>query len=139
MSGHIPAQLVRQVRERAGDVCEYCRVPQASQEATFHVDHILPRIVGGATSADNLALACVSCSLRKSARVTAPDPADGREVPLYHPRKDEWGQHFSMAVDFRFEGRSPTGRATIKALGMNRPAIVAIRRELRLLGRFDPQ
>ena len=50
MSGHIPAQLVRQVRERAGDVCEYCRVPQASQEATFHVDHILPSIMGGATS-----------------------------------------------------------------------------------------
>jgi hypothetical protein len=56
----------------------------------------------------------------------------------YHPRKDEWGQHVSMAVDFRFEGRSPTGRATIKTLGMNRPAIVAIRRELHVLGRFDP-
>ena len=138
MSGHIPAQLVRQVRERAGEACEYCRVPQVSQEATFHVDHILPRILGGATSADNLALACVSCSLRKSAQVTALDPTDGREVRLYHPRKDEWGQHFSMAVDFRFEGRSPTGRATIEALGMNRLAIVAIRRELHLLGRFDP-
>ena len=68
MSGYIPAHLVRQVRERAGDACEYCRVPQASQEATFHVDHIVPRLLGGATTADNLALACVSCSLRKSAR-----------------------------------------------------------------------
>ncbi|MBM4093322.1 MAG: HNH endonuclease [Planctomycetes bacterium] len=137
MSGHIPAHLVRQVRERAGDACEYCRVPQASQEATFHVNHIVPRLLGGTTTADNLALACVSCSLRKSARVTAQDPADGKDVPLYHPRKDEWRRHFAMSADYRIEGRSPVGRATIEALGMNRPAIVAIRRELHLLGRLD--
>lgn len=137
MSGYIPAQLVKEVRQRAGDACEYCRIPQGSQEATFHVDHILPRVHGGATIVDNLALACVSCSLRKSARVTARDPLDGQEVPLYHPRQDEWGQHFTVSSDFRFEGRSPTGRATIEALRMNRPSVVAIRRELHLLGRFD--
>jgi hypothetical protein len=42
-----------------------------------------------------------------------------------------------MTADYRIEGRSPVGRATIVALGMNRPAIVAIRRELHLLGRLD--
>lgn len=77
MSGYIPAPLVKEVRERAGNTCEYCRIAQDSQEATFHVDHIIPRVHGGTTSIDNLALACVSCSLRKSARVTAPDPLDG--------------------------------------------------------------
>jgi hypothetical protein len=41
-------------------------------------------------------------------------------------------------LTFDSRDAAPAGRATIKALGMNRPAIVAIRRELHLLGRFDP-
>ena len=49
MSPQIPVRLIRQVRQRAGDVCEYCCLPQASQEATFHVDHVLPRSQQGPT------------------------------------------------------------------------------------------
>lgn len=29
------------VRQRAGNRCEYCRLPQAAVDATFHVDHII--------------------------------------------------------------------------------------------------
>jgi len=58
--GQVPISLQRRVRLRAGDRCEYCRIAQASQEATFHVDHVVPRVAGGATSLENLALACVS-------------------------------------------------------------------------------
>lgn len=136
MSGHIPAALVREVRERAGDTCEYCRLPQDSQEATFHVDHIWPRIAGGPTEASNLSLACVSCSLHKAARLVAEDPQTGGRVHLFHPRRDTWHEHFQLTAEFRIEGQSPTGRATITALKMNRPAIIAIRRELHQLGRF---
>jgi 5-methylcytosine-specific restriction endonuclease McrA len=42
-SDHIPVALQRLVRERAGRLCEYCRLPQVHQEATFHIDHIVPR------------------------------------------------------------------------------------------------
>jgi hypothetical protein len=42
----IPISLQRRVRLRAGDRCEYCRLTQAGQEATFHVDHVVPRIAG---------------------------------------------------------------------------------------------
>ena len=42
MSPYIGADLARLVRKRAGNVCEYCCLPQSSQEATFHVDHIQP-------------------------------------------------------------------------------------------------
>ncbi len=136
MSGYIPDSLVKQIRQRAGEACEYCRLPQESQEATFHVDHVLPRVQGGPTTLDNLALACVSCSLRKAARVTAVDPVDGQEVSLFHPREDKWNQHFVLTAEFHLEGRTATGRATVTALQMNRPAIVSIRRELHLLGRF---
>jgi len=71
---HIPARMRRLVIRRAADRCEYCGLSQAGQEATFHIDHIVPVVGGGATVAANLALACVSCSLRKGARRTAPDP-----------------------------------------------------------------
>jgi 5-methylcytosine-specific restriction endonuclease McrA len=66
MSGeHVPAVLQRRVRERAAMRCEYCGIAQEHQEATFHIDHVVPRRAGGETILDNLALACVSCSLRK--------------------------------------------------------------------------
>jgi 5-methylcytosine-specific restriction endonuclease McrA len=61
----IPAWLRRQVVFRAGGRCEYCGLAQEGQEATFHVDHIVPRAAGGPKKADNLARACVSCLLRR--------------------------------------------------------------------------
>lgn len=136
MRGQTPPALVREVRERAADHCEYCRLPQDSQEATFHVDHIQPRSAGGPTSSSNLSLACVSCSLHKAARRFAEDPETGKQVHLFHPRCDIWREHFRVTSDFRIEGPTPAGRATVTALKMNRPAIVAIRSELYRLGRF---
>lgn len=92
--GQVPISLQRRVRLRAGERCEYCRIGQASQEATFHVDHVVPRVVGGATSFENLALACVSCSLRKGARTTAIEPTTGDTAALFHPRVHVWTDHF---------------------------------------------
>src|SRR5436305_1224937 len=90
----VPARLRRLVTTRAQGRCEYCGLAQAGQEATFHIDHIMPESKGGRTIAGNLALACVSCSLRKEARVVAPDPQTGRTVPLFHPRRQAWRTHF---------------------------------------------
>ncbi len=39
----VPASPRRRVVSRAGGRCEYCRLAQIGQEATFHVDHITPR------------------------------------------------------------------------------------------------
>jgi len=82
----IPVRLRRLVTNRAGDRCEYCGLSQEGQEAVFHIDHIVPRVAGGRTDADNLALACVSCSLHKEVRRSAGDPLTHRVVPLFHPR-----------------------------------------------------
>jgi hypothetical protein len=54
---------------------------QAGQEAIFHIDHVVPRAAGGATTEDNLALACVSCSLHKGAKETGVDPDSGDSTP----------------------------------------------------------
>lgn len=82
---HIPARLRRLVLSRSDERCEYCHLSQAGQEATFHIDHITPVASGGQTVAGNLALACVSCSLRKGARASAIDPHTKREAPLFNP------------------------------------------------------
>jgi 5-methylcytosine-specific restriction endonuclease McrA len=68
VSGSIPAELRALVSERADGRCEYCGLAQAGQEATFHIEHVVPRSAGGPTDEANLALACVGCSLRKGAR-----------------------------------------------------------------------
>lgn len=136
MSSRIPPRLTRDVRERAGNVCEYCRLPQDSQEATFHIDHVVPRSRDGATLLENLALACVTCSLRKAARQRARDPLSGKMVSLFNPRTDDWDDHFMFTKRFRVSGRNAIGRATIEALAMNRDAVIAIRAELSQLRRY---
>jgi len=131
---YIPAELRRLVIQRAAGRCEYCGLSQEGQEATFHIDHVIPVAVGGQTVAENLALACVSCSLRKAARQTAIDPQSGKEVALYNPRRDTWREHFRWE-DVHLVGLTATGRATIEALDMNRVLILAIREEEAALGR----
>lgn len=138
MSEGIPAALRRSVVERAAGRCEYCGLSQEGQEATFHVDHVVPQDAGGHTNLENLALACVSCSLRKGARHRVRDPESGDEVPLFNPRRQSWDEHFRWE-EVLLAGLTTTGRATISALQMNRPLILAIRSEEATLGRHPPR
>ena len=136
MSLHVSAALARLVRRRPRDRCEYCLLPQSGQEASFHIDHVRPGSEGGVSEADNLALACVTCSLKKGARRLAVDPQTGALTTLFNPRQDRWTEHFRWMAGMRLAGRTVVGRATIKALGMNRPPILMIRRALAHMGRF---
>ena len=131
---NVPLPLKRAVFQRAGGRCEYCGLSQAGQEAQFHVDHIHPLADGGATTFENLALACVSCSLRKGARRKAPDPLTGNVARIFHPRNQIWSDHFQWK-GCRVMGRTPTGRATVDGLKMNRLLAQAIRAEESLMGR----
>src|SRR5262249_52747684 len=133
----VPAALADEVRLRARGRCEYCRLSQLGQEAIFHIDHIVPRADAGPTVSENLALACVSCSLRKGARRMAPDPESGIAQPLYHPRQQRWADHFRWNGE-RVIPLTPTGRATADALALNRPIILAIRQEEIARGRHPP-
>ena len=135
---YIPASLRELVVERAANQCEYCGLSQAGQVATFHIDHIIPIVAGGETAASNLALACVSCSLHKAARLAAQDPETGDDVPIYNPRSQGWYDHFAWQ-DVRVVGMTPTGRATVAALDLNRAIILEIRAEEIVFGRHPPQ
>ena len=133
----IPAQLRRQTIQRARNRCEYCGLSQISQEAIFHIDHVVPVAAGGKTILTNLALACVSCSLRKGARLTVTDPETGLEKALFNPRRDSWRLHFRWNGTHLL-GISPAGRATVAALKLNRPLVQAIRAEEALRGWHPP-
>jgi HNH endonuclease len=133
----IPASLRRFVVQRAENRCEYCGISQIGQVATFHLDHIIPIVAGGETSSKNLALACVSCSLRKGAKQTLKDLETGEVVSVFNPRQLAWKEHF-VWNDVQIFGLTATGRATIKALDLNRATILAIREEEKLLGRHPP-
>jgi hypothetical protein len=103
------------------------------------VEHILARARGGTTTLDNLALACQGCNNHKYDKVEAPDPITGRSAPLFHPRRDRWVEHFTWSDDFSLVlGLSPTGRATVEALYLNRDGVTALRRLLYKHGEHPP-
>ena len=85
---------------------------QSLQGATFHIEHIIPLSAGGKTVLENLAIACPSCNLHKSDRTKADDPETGQSVELFHPRRQQWVEHFRIDV-FSIIGTTSTGRATL--------------------------
>jgi hypothetical protein len=114
-------RLYPQVAERANHVCEYCQAPEEFFNQEFEVDHIVARANNGCDHFHNLALACRSCNLRKGDHRDARDPETSNMVSLFHPRDDDWDQHFVLDLGtFLIEGLTPTGRATIVQLGLNR-------------------
>ena len=107
------------VRERAGDRCEYCLLPQDdSPLAALHVEHIIPKIHGGTDELDNLALACIDCNLHKGPNLTGIDPQTRRVTELFHPRRHRWADHFRRDGPY-LVGKTATGRTTIRVLNMN--------------------
>lgn len=135
---YIPNRLRNLVIERAQNCCEYCGLSQLGQVATHHIDHIIPVRADGETSENNLALACVSCSLRKAAKQLVTDPASGEAVPIFNPRRQVWTDHFRWN-DVHLIGLTAVGRATVAALDMNRPILLAIRTEETFFDRHPPK
>jgi hypothetical protein len=121
------------VRQRAGDRCEYCHLPQEFSDLHFHIEHIKPRQHGGTEAPENLALACPECNFAKGPYLAALDPEPGTMVRLFHPRRDKWGRHF-RAEGAHIVGKTPVGRATIALLKMNHAERLRIRALLLHLG-----
>ena len=78
--------LREQVRRRAGNRCEYCRIRQEHEGShPFHVEHINPRKHGGSDDVENLAFACHHCNLSKGTNLTGRDPDTNEIVRLFDP------------------------------------------------------
>jgi hypothetical protein len=135
----ITAQQKRAVVERARGCCEYCRSQARFATQSFSVEHITPRSRSGETNLDNLALACEGCNSHKHAKIEAYDPITGEIVALYHPRQQRWYRHFRWNDDFTLiVGITPTGRATVEALQLNREGLINLRQVLYEAGEHPP-
>jgi 5-methylcytosine-specific restriction endonuclease McrA len=71
----LPRQMVklnrRNLYARDGSRCQYCGKHFPTRELT--IDHVVPRVQGGAHSWENLVCACIRCNARKGGRT--PDQA----------------------------------------------------------------
>ncbi len=140
MSGsRVSDDLKRRVVGRARSICEYCRSPQRYSVAPFSVEHIHPRAKGGHDGLENLAFACLGCNGHKHAKTEASDPLTGKSELLFHPRRQKWRDQFAWSEDYTLViGQTPTGRATVEALQLNREGNVNLRRLLYAAGVHPP-
>lgn len=136
-------RISRQVRDRVATEslyrCGYCRTPQSIAGYRLTIDHIIPEARGGTSVEENLWLACAACNQFKGVQTQARDPRTLRQVRLFNPRQQQWETHFlwdrGTASDppgtwdrgTVISGLTACGRATVVALQMNRPEIVAAR------------
>ena len=67
------------------------------------------------------------------------DPLTGESVLLFNPRTDRWSDHFVWSTDTtRIEGSTTVGRATVIALRLNHPIVVAARERWARVGWHPP-
>jgi hypothetical protein len=116
----IPGALRLEVRSRAGGRCEYCQVPEAITLIPHEIDHIIATKHGGDTVSGNLALCCSLCNKYKGSDLASIDPDTGELHRLFHPRRDQWNDHFQVrgGVIVPF---TAVGRVTVRLLQLNRP------------------
>ena len=83
---------------------------------------------------DNVAYACDGCNSYKWTHTVWRDPA-GNLTPIFHPREDNWSEHFAWNDDFSLIiPLTPKGVATIALLHMNRVGLVNVRKALYAYG-----
>lgn len=119
----LPADLVEQVRSRAGYACEYCGVTETDSAGQLTVDHYRPQSQGGTDELDNLLYCCYRCNLYKAAYW----PAQPGDPTLWNPRQEPMEKHLLTLTDGRLYPISATGQFTLERLRLDRPALRAYR------------
>jgi hypothetical protein len=105
----------------------------------MELDHLIPEALGGSNEEENLWLACSLCNDAKGCRIASEDPTSGEVVRLFNPRHQDWHAHFRWSVDgFLLIGLTPTGRATVATLRLNRASLVLARRAWVSVGWHPP-
>ncbi len=136
----IPARVRQRVAEEARHRCGYCLRMEELMGMTMTLDHIIPEAAGGASSEENLWLACRRCNEFKGTQTHARDPLTGRRVRLFNPHQQKWSAHFAWSEDgTEIQGRTRCGRATVAALKLNNPEVVVARRLWVSAGWWPPE
>ncbi len=120
--------LYARLQSQVGHHCGYCRTSAKITGQALTVEHIIPVARGGSSDEENLWLSCRPCNQYKGARVEALDPETGALVALFNPRRQVWEAHFTWSGNGALIiGLTACGRATVVALKLNHPDIVAAR------------
>lgn len=132
----ILASLRREVRERAGERCEYCLLAESQAFFPHEPDHLIALKHGGRTTSANLALACFDCNRFKGSNIGSIDPVSGELVMLFNPRTQRWSEHFHLNGG-QIVPLTPVGRVTERLLRFNLAHRVKIRDRLASLGLYS--
>jgi|SRR5579862_8432685 len=137
---YVPQALRQRVAEQARYRCGYCLTAQRLSGMLLTIEHLVPEARGGKTEEDNLWVACADCNDYKGDRIEATDPVTGEMVPLFDPRRQHWGEHFTWTpAGDEIVGLTPIGRATVVALRLNRSFLVQARRVWVKVGEHPPK
>jgi len=141
MSGtFVPKILREKVAVDAGYRCGYCLSREAIVGAPMEIDYLVPESLGGLTIERNLWLACALCNGHKANRVAAIDPETGEQTRLFNPRGQVWSAHFRCSPEGELIiGSTPSGRATVVALNLNRISLVKARQLWAEVGWHPPK
>lgn len=135
----LPISIRRSVAERARGCCEYCQSQERFCPSSFSVEHIVPRSKGGSNHRQNLALSCQGCNGAKYVKTRGRDSVSGEIVPLFHPRRDRWDEHFEWDTTYvLILAKTPIGRVTVESLRLNRPFLQNLRLIARAAGHHPP-
>lgn len=126
---NIPTTMRRTVIRRAVGLCEYCMIADGALFLPHEVDHIIAEVHNGQTILDNLAFACFDCNRHKGSNISSIDTQTGELTRLFNPRRDEWGDHFTLR-DARIVPKTAVGRVTARLLQFNTTTRMRIRAEL---------
>ena len=134
---YIPEAIRAQIFESANGRCEYCKLPEQFAYHRHEIDHIYAEKHGGDTNVANLCLACADCNRHKGSNLCSLDPLTGKITALYHPRLEQWDEHFYLANNAYIEPLTPQGRVTAKVLRFNRLELIVDRLRLMRLGGYS--
>ena len=83
---------------------------------------------------------CQYCLMHESlqgATFHVEDPLTGEQVPLFHPVRQQWSEHFRFK-GYALEGLTATGRATVAMLDLNHLRRQRIRQVEEAFGLYPP-
>ena len=134
---NIPDHIKVKVRQSARHRCGYCLLRQRYSPIVFQFDHYIPVSSGGTNEEENLWLACGNCNNAKSDKTEAFDSVINSTVTIFNPRTQNWNEHFEWNKE-KIVGKTPCGRATVKALKLNNEIILPVRKRWIVAGWFPP-
>lgn len=111
--------LKKYVASRDNSICQYC----GAETKNGHVDHVVPRLIGGPSLAYNLVYSCCPCNVRKAGETWIP-----KNLEKITSENIEWrAKIISLAVDAPYWIKNEPGDRKLKQAGKKQTPLEAKR------------